>query len=92
MTAARLTVKQAAALMNVSERSVYMARRVRREAPDLSAEVAAGQLTVHAAIREIERRQGRVGSPANLQVLKAAWGRASPSDRAAFVAWTGGAP
>ena len=35
MTAARLTVKEAAALMNVSERLVYIARRVRREAPDL---------------------------------------------------------
>ena len=43
MTAARLTVKQAAALMNVSERLVYIARRVRREAPDLSAEIAAGR-------------------------------------------------
>jgi len=47
-----LTVKQAAALMNVSERSVYLARRVCREGiPELEQEVMAGRLNIHCAVR-----------------------------------------
>lgn len=44
-----LTVKQAAKLMNVSERSVYMAARVQRDRPDLAAQCEAGTLSINAA-------------------------------------------
>lgn len=52
------SVKQAAAMMGVSERTVWNARRVGREAPDLVPQIAAGNLTIAAALREIKRRQG----------------------------------
>ena len=47
------TQKQAAEMMNVSERLIRDAALVARESPALAAQVAAGDLTVHAAIKII---------------------------------------
>jgi hypothetical protein len=46
-----LTVKQAAALMNVSERTIYTARKVLRLRPDLARECEAGRMSLHEAHR-----------------------------------------
>jgi hypothetical protein len=80
-----MTVRQAARLMNVSERSVYMAGRILREAPDLEPEINAGRLSLHAATRLLDERQGRARSvePA----LRKAWRLASPEERGDFVVW-----
>jgi hypothetical protein len=47
----RLTVKQEAKLMNVSERLVYMAGKVLRLRPDLEPEIAAGRMSINEAHR-----------------------------------------
>ena len=47
-----LTVKQAARLMNVSERNVYNARKLRRSGrDDLVARVECGELSINAALK-----------------------------------------
>ena len=47
-----VTVKQAAKIMNVSERSVYAANRIRRDCPDLVPQIEAGTLSLNAAYRQ----------------------------------------
>lgn len=46
-----ITVKQAAQTMGVSERSVYMAKKVASLRPDLDAEILAGNMSVNKACR-----------------------------------------
>ena len=83
----RLTVKQAARVMNVSERSVYMAGELMRTGRhDLVAAVEAGTLKLHAALKAA--RPARQPRSKAVDKLRAAWVRASPEDRAAFLAWT----
>jgi hypothetical protein len=45
----QFTVRQAARLMNVSERSVYMARKVQRLRPDLADAVIRGEISLNRA-------------------------------------------
>lgn len=50
-----LTVRQAAKLLNVSERLVYMTKRVMRSGrQDLVDAIERGDISVHAALREID--------------------------------------
>jgi hypothetical protein len=77
-----LTVKQAAQLMNVSERSVYLARKLARSGrADLCAAVERGELSMHAALQQIEppRRKD------TLKPLLLAWNAATQSEREAFL-------
>lgn len=74
---ARITVKQAALLMNVSERSVYMARKVHRLRPDLAALIDAGQMTLNEA-HSIATCKAK-GTPWDR--LVSAWNAASDADR-----------
>ena len=76
-----ITVKQAARVMNVSERLVYMARRIRHEAPDLAPAIEAGHLSLHAATRQLDARQGRT------QTMQRVWHRATTAEREAFLRW-----
>ncbi|OPK06779.1 hypothetical protein BZ163_29695 [Pseudomonas sp. VI4.1] len=49
-----LTVKQAAQVMNVSERSVYSARKIQREAtPDVIEAVEQGRMSLNAALKTL---------------------------------------
>ena len=45
----QITVKQAAKAVNVSERSVYMAKAVLRLRPDLEAQIMAGEMSLNQA-------------------------------------------
>lgn len=74
----RMTVRQAATLMNVSERSIYMARAVHRLRPDLAMEIDAGRLSVAAAHRIATGK----GKPTSWDRLVAAWNSATDDDRA----------
>jgi hypothetical protein len=78
----RLTVKQAAQLLNVSERSIYSARRVvRLGRHDLVAKMQAGELTVHAALRIAENKP----RPTTWDRLVRAWNNATDDDRGRFL-------
>jgi predicted DNA-binding transcriptional regulator YafY len=77
-----LTTKQAAQLMNVSERSVYLARKlVRSGRADLCAAVERGELSLHAALKQIEppRRKD------TLKPVVLAWNAATPGERQAIL-------
>jgi len=45
----KITVKQATAIMNVSERSIYRAKIVSKLRPDLGNEIMAGRMSIDAA-------------------------------------------
>ena len=72
-----LTVKDAARLMNVSERLVYMARAVQRLRPDLADEVDAGRMSVAKAHR-IATCKAKATS---WDRLLTAWNNATDDDR-----------
>lgn len=76
-TTANLTVKQAAILMNVSERSIYMVKKVLRLRPDLKNEIAAGKLSINAAHRIATNKL----NPTSWDRLLTAWNAASAADR-----------
>ena len=80
------TVAQAARLMNVSERSVYSARKLLASGrDDLVAEVEAGRMSLHAALnlarpsKYDERKDG-------LKALRRSWQQATDGERASFLA------
>lgn len=75
-----LTVKQAARLMNVSERAVYMAAKVQRLRPDLAEEIRAGRMSTNAALRIAEGKS----KPTSWDRLVRAWNNASDDDRRRF--------
>lgn len=77
-----LTVKQAAELMNVSERTVYMALRVLRLRPDLAAKMKAGSMSVNEAYRRTTNR----AMPTSYDRLVTAWNAAGEHDRIRFIA------
>ncbi len=83
----RLTIKQAAALMNVSERLVYMCKRIRRTRPDLAAAVERGELSVNAATRIMDGTK----PPDRFGALCRAWNRASESEQGRFLVILGDA-
>ena len=65
----------------------YTLARLDRDRPDLAERVRAGQLSANAAAIEAGWR-GRQNDP--LIVLRRAWGRATPEQRAAFLEEVGG--
>lgn len=67
-----MTVKQAAQLMAVSERSVYKAREVMRLRPDLEPLIASGELSLHKAWRVATEHK----SPTAAEKLVQAWNAA----------------
>lgn len=78
----RMTVKQAARVMNVSERSVYTARAITRLRPDLVPAIDAGTMSLAEAHRIATGKSkatawGRLAS---------AWNNASDDDRARLIA------
>jgi len=79
----RITVRQAAEIMNVSERSVYMARKLARLRPDLEDEVVAGRLSLNAALRIAEKRASE--PQPRLSALRKAWAACSDAERNEFV-------
>ncbi|MEX0319029.1 MAG: hypothetical protein AB3N21_13810 [Ruegeria sp.] len=76
----RVTVKQAAELMNVSERSVYLARAVNRLRPDLATEIEAGRLSINEAHRIATGKS----KPTCWDRLVKAWSAASPAEQKRF--------
>jgi hypothetical protein len=82
----RLTVKQAATIMNVSERLVYMVRAVRRLRPDLAAMVEAGTMTLNEAHRIATGK----AKPTSWDRLVKAWNNATPEERARLLDETTG--
>lgn len=84
----RLTVEQAAKVMTVSPRLVYMARRISREATVLALEVSAGRLSVHAATKLLDARQRRTPSPSlrlermAAELRRAGWSVTAPDEEA----------
>ena len=89
----RLTVKQAAAIMHVSERTIYKARElVRTRRADLEAEVMAGRLKLDAALKLArpekygDGRNYKPGDDGRYSALVRAWNRCSDEERALFTA------
>jgi hypothetical protein len=78
----QITIKQAATLMNVSERSVYMARKVGRNRPDLEPEIMAGRMSLHHAYQLSTNNRTK---PTKLAKLLALWRSASDEDRKKFL-------
>ena len=76
-----LTVKDAARLMSVSERLIYMARAVYRLRPDLADEVDAGRMSVARAHR-IATGKAKATS---WDRLLTAWNNATDDDRGRLV-------
>lgn len=72
------SVKQLATLMNVSERAIYMARKVGRLRPDLIAEIDAGKMSVNEAHRIATGK----AKPTSWDRLVTAWNNASEDDQA----------
>ncbi len=84
-----ITVKQAAALMNVSERMVYEARRLYRTGrADLIEQVKAGTLSLHRALILAGVKQPKIKT--SFDVLKFAWISASNAERQSFFDWLDG--
>ena len=77
-----MTVKQAAELMNVSERTVYMAKKVLRLRPDLEPEIMAGKMSLAEAHRIAIGRP----KPTNWNRLVRAWCAATDDERARLLA------
>lgn len=79
-----LTVAQAAKAMNVSERMVFDAIKLRRSGrADLVQRVQAGELTIHRAL--IEAGLKRKPTSSRLDALCHAWNRCNRAERLAFI-------
>jgi hypothetical protein len=76
---------EAAQMMGVSERQIWLAHRLRTEAPDLADAVERGEMKLPAAIKVLEERQGKAKA-AEPRLFKA-WRLASLEERRAFTAW-----
>lgn len=78
----QLTVRQAARVMSISERSVYSARRILRSGRiDLVEAVEQGRMSINAAIQILDGPRRVDG----LAALARAWGAASEEERATFL-------
>jgi hypothetical protein len=77
-----MTVAKAAALMNVSPRLVYMAKKVARFRPDLSDEIREGRMSLHEAYCLVTNR----AKPTAYDRLVSAWNAASDDDHDRFLA------
>jgi hypothetical protein len=83
----RLTVEQAAQHMNVSERMVYLARKLLRSGrDDLVAAVERGDLSLNAAISKLAERP----KPDGYAALCRAWQKATHQERCRFMELMGG--
>ena len=80
-----LTVKEAARLMNVSERSVFTARKIARLRPDLVPRIEAGEMSLNAAAQMLTNRPG----PTAYEKLVKAWNAASEEDHVHFLVAVG---
>lgn len=78
----RMTVKEQAASLELSERNIYKARLVHRTRPDLGAKVIAGEISVHRAWLEATGR----APPSTRDKLWSAWLAATDEDKAELVA------
>jgi hypothetical protein len=86
---ARITIKQAAAAMNVSERLVYMALELQRTGrEDLVQAVKQGRMTVLAALK-IAKPEKYCKFAARKPTLKQAWQAANEDERRTFLDWLG---
>ena len=84
----QMTRKQAADLMNVSERSVYDAAKLHKTGrQDLCEAVTDGTLSLHRALI----LAGVKTKPGRLATLQAAWKGATECERSAFIEWLQGA-
>jgi hypothetical protein len=70
-----MTTKMAATIMNVSERSIYMARKVMQLAPHFEGEIMSGKLSLNEAYRLVTNK------PKPIDRLLRAWNAASNEDR-----------
>jgi hypothetical protein len=77
----QITVAQAAKIMGVSERSVYMARKISRLRPDLVPAIEAGHLTLNRAMAMITGKS----KPSSWDRLVKAWNAASDEERQRLV-------
>jgi hypothetical protein len=66
-----------------SNASSYLAARLKRDRPDLAAEVEGGRMTIRAAARQAKILK----PPQPLRELKRWWGRATDMNRAQFEDW-----
>jgi hypothetical protein len=64
----RFTQEQAAKLMGVSRRLVQYAAQIRREAPDLSAEIQRGELSIPTALKRLAERKHKSASPCDIEI------------------------
>ncbi|MDH0127061.1 hypothetical protein N7376_24130 [Brucella intermedia GD04153] len=76
-----IDLKTAAKMMNVSERMVYMCRKVCELRPDLEKEIDAGRMTVNKAYNLALGRK----PPSSWDKLVTAWNNASEDDHARFI-------
>jgi hypothetical protein len=76
-----LTVKQAAKLMNVSERMIYMARKVCACAPELGDKILAGEMSMNEAYRLVTNKP----KPTSWDRLVRVWNAASEDDHERFI-------
>lgn len=81
----RLTVKERAALVNVSPRLISMADKVVRLRPDLEPQIMAGTMTVNQA----HRIATGATKPTSWDRLVTAWNNASDDDRARLLQGSG---
>jgi hypothetical protein len=77
-----LTIKQAAEVMNVSERMIYMARAVQRSRPDLADKIAEGTMSMAEAYRLTTKKP----KPTSYSRLVKAWNAASTQDQGRLLA------
>lgn len=53
----KVNQEQAAKLLNVSDRSIRMAKELQRESPSKAIEVESGKLTLHKALKEVSAQK-----------------------------------
>ncbi|MBO9168342.1 hypothetical protein [Rhizobium sp. L245/93] len=73
----KMSVKHAALVMNISERSVYTAKKIACLRPDLVPKIESGELSLNAAMAMINPKP----SASNYDKLVKAWNSASEHDR-----------
>ncbi len=79
---AKVTVKEAAKLMNVSERSVYMAMKVLRSGrQDLIDAIDKGEISTNKAVSMLENK----AKPTKYDRLVKAWNACSEEEKARFL-------
>lgn len=84
----KLTIDQAAKLMNVSRRSVFNARELRQTGrTDLWEAVESGEIGLTAALRLAKPEKYGTGKRDCLKEVQRAWNAATAEDRDRIVLW-----